>query len=64
MFDELNCTITSVEIKKAIKQLKNGRSGGPDKFLNEFFIHGNSELLTYLHSLFNKILDLEYFPES
>ena len=64
MFDELNCTITSDEIKKAIKQLKNGRSGGPDKFLNEFFIHGNSELLTYLHSLFNKILDLEYFPES
>ena len=33
--------------------------------LNEFFfIHGNSELLTYLHSLFNNILDLEYFPES
>ena len=64
MFDELNCAVTSDEIKSAIKQLKNGRSGGPDKFLNEFFIHGNSELLMFLQTLFNKILDLEYFPES
>ena len=64
MFDELNGQITYDELKRAIKQLKNGRSGGPDKFLNEFFIHGNNELLIYLHSLFNKILDLEYYPES
>ena len=64
MFDELNDTITMEEIMKAIRQLKNGRSGGPDKFLNEFFIHGNGELLMYLHTLFNKIFDLEYFPES
>ena len=62
MFDELNDTITMEEIMKAIRQLRNGRSGGP--FLNEFFIHGNGELLTYLHPLFNKIFDLEYFPES
>ena len=64
MFDELDCQITYDEIKKAINQLKNGRSGGPDKFLNEFFIHGNNDLLMYLHSLFNKILDLECLPES
>ena len=64
MFDELNDTITMEEIMKAIRQLKNGRSGGPDKFLNEFFIHGNRKLLMYLHTLFNKIFDLEYFPES
>ena len=64
MFDELNCTITVQEINKAIKNLKNGRSGGPDRFLNEFFIHGNTEMVSYLHVLFNKIFDLEYFPES
>ena len=45
MFDELNDTITLEEIMKAIRQVKNGRSGGPDKFLNEFFIHGNGESL-------------------
>ena len=30
MFDELNDTISMEEIMKAIRQLKNGRSGGPD----------------------------------
>ena len=64
MFDELNVIITVEEIRRSIYQLKNGRSGGPDKFLNEFFIHGSSVLLPYLYSLFNKILNLGYFPES
>ena len=64
MFDELNVNITVEEIRRAINQLKTGRSGGPDKFLNEFFIHGATELLPYLYSLFNKILNLGYFPES
>ena len=53
MFDKLNDTVTMEEIMKAIRQLKNGSSGGPDKFLNEFVIHGNRELLLYLHTLFN-----------
>ena len=64
MFDELNCAKTVEEICRAINQLKSGRSGGPDKFLNEFFIHGSSAVLPYLYSLFNKILNLGYFPES
>ena len=64
MFDELNVNITVEEIRKAIGQLKNGRSGGPDKFLNEFFVHGSNTLLSYLYSLFNKILNIGYFPES
>ena len=37
MFEELNRSITQEEIMRAIKQLKNGQSGGPDKFLNDFF---------------------------
>ena len=64
MFDELNNNITVEEITRAINQLKNGRSGGPDKFLNEFFIHGSFALIPYLYSIFNKILNLGYFPES
>ena len=63
IFDELNITITETEICKAIKQLKNGKSGGPDMLLNEFFIHGVNELLHYLYNLFNKILDFGHFPE-
>ena len=55
---------TVEEITRAINQLKNGRSGGPDKFLNEFFIHGSFALIPYLYSIFNKILNLGYFPES
>ena len=60
IFDERNTTITETEIRKVIKQLKNGKGGGPD---NEFFIHGVNELLPYLYNLFNKILGLGHFPE-
>ena len=63
IFDELNITVTETEIRKVIKQLKNGKSGGPDVLLNEFFIHGVNELLHYLYNLFNKVLDLGHFPE-
>ncbi|MEW8542097.1 MAG: reverse transcriptase family protein, partial [Candidatus Thiodiazotropha sp.] len=63
MFDELNVDITSNEIKKAIAQLKQNRSGGPDALLNEFFIHGAEQLLPYLHELFNTILKTGYFPK-
>ena len=37
MFSELDVEITREEIIKSIRQLKNGKSGGPDKLLNEFF---------------------------
>lgn len=44
MFDELNIPITFEEIDVAINQLSNGKSGGPDKILNEFFIHDRKSL--------------------
>ena len=37
MFEELNGAITYLEIKKAVKQLRNGVSAGSDLFLNDFF---------------------------
>ena len=64
MFEELNGSITQEEIMRAIKQLKNGRSGGPDKFLNDFFVYGTGSLSPFLSVLFNKIFDTGYFPES
>ena len=46
MFDELNVPITETELRSNINQLGLGRSGGPDKVLNEFFIHGIDSLST------------------
>lgn len=64
MFQELNSCITNDEIAKACKQLSNGKSGGPDKFLNEFFKYGVNHFILCLNKLFNKIFDLGYFPET
>ena len=64
MFDELNVNITQQEILKAIKELKPNRSGGPDKVINEFFIHGRDTLLPHLQTLFNILLNKGYFPST
>ena len=56
MFDELNVIFSQEEIRRAIKQLKNGKSAGPDKLINEFFINGTEYLSPTLCNLFNKPL--------
>lgn len=63
MFEELNAEISFLEIQKAVKQLRNGASGGPDLFLNEFFKNGSDTLLKYIHTLFNKLFETGYFPD-
>ena len=45
-------------------QLKNGKSAGPDKLINEFFIYENEYLSPTLCNLFNKHFEIGYFPES
>ena len=62
MFAELDVEITIQEILKAIKELKTGKSGGPDRILNEFLINGIDVLPKYLHKLFNILLVKGYFP--
>ena len=51
MFEELNGSITQEEIMHGIKQLKNGRSGAPDKLLNEILytvqVHCHPSCLLY-----------------
>ena len=64
MFSELDIEITRDEILKSIKQLKNGKSGGPDQLLNEFISHGQHVFLPYLHTLLNKLLNTGYFLSS
>lgn len=63
MFDELNVPITLDEIKRAVKQLRNGASAGPDLYINEFLKNGSEVLLNYIHTLFNKVFEVGYFPE-
>ena len=64
MFEELNVQISMQEIRKAVQMLKNGKSSGPDLFLNEFLKYGINSLISYLHTLFNKIFDTGVYPES
>ena len=49
---------------KAISQLKTNKSGGPDKIVNEFFIHGKNIFTPTLCNLFNKIYEKGHFPEN
>ena len=64
MFSELDEPISLSEISIAINQLSNGKSAGSDRLINEFFIHGKHVLLPYLHTLFNRIFTLGYFPDA
>ena len=63
LFQELNIPISSDEIVKAIKDLKNGKCGGDDLLINELFIHGRDSLCQYLLPLFNLIFDSGIFPD-
>ena len=63
MFEELNLPLSRNEISKAIKQLKNNKGAGPDKMINEFFIHGANILLPYFDVLCNTIFSNGYFQQ-
>ena len=55
MFAELDETISEQEIVDAIKKLNSGKSGGPDRLLNKFFIFTE---LTYCLSIYQSYLTL------
>ena len=63
MFHELNWEITLSEIKKAVCQLKLGRSGASDLFINEFLYYGNDVLFHTLYVMFNNVFKVGYFPD-
>ena len=64
MFSELDEPISHSEISKAINQLSNGKSAGPDRLINDFFVHGKHVLLPYLHTLSNRMFTLSYFLDA
>ena len=61
--EELNSNFSHVDILKAIKQLKTNKSGGPDKLINEMFIHSKNVLVPTLCNLFNKLFEIGKFPD-
>jgi len=62
MFHELDTDVSLEEINKGIKQLKLSKSAGPDNYLNEYFIHGNTVLISYLQSRIN--VNFKTFPRN
>ena len=50
MFDELNVEIYYKEWKKAVKQLRNGASAGPDLYINQFFKNATDVMINYIYS--------------
>ena len=64
LFNELNYSITSEEINRAILLLKNNKSAGNDRILNEFLKTGKSFLLPYITKIFNMIFINGFYPSS
>ena len=62
--DEMNVPITESEVIKAIKQLKHGKSSGPDLLINEFFIYTCDILASKITALLNVIVMSGHFPKS
>ena len=63
-FDELNVPFTENELKKALKNLKNNKSTGPDDILNEQIKTSFPKMKYVYLKLFNIILETGCFPEA
>ena len=62
MIAELDVENSIQEIDNAISELNLGRSGGPDKLLNELIIHERNVLSPHLCKLFSTLPNKGYFP--
>jgi hypothetical protein len=60
--DDLNCNISIAEVEHAISELKTGKSAGLDGITNEILKKSSIHIVPILCSLFNRILELSYFP--
>ena len=58
----LNELFTEIELKKAMKKLKNNKCGGIDLILNEFIKNSPDILIEIIVKLLNVILDTELIP--
>ena len=62
--DMLNEEISLSEVLSSIRQLKCGKSPGPDCIGAEFYLNTATEISPILKDLFNRILDSGIFPSS
>uniref|UniRef100_A0A803TE18 Reverse transcriptase domain-containing protein n=1 Tax=Anolis carolinensis TaxID=28377 RepID=A0A803TE18_ANOCA len=62
--EHLNKEITEEEIKKAIKNLKPNKAPGPDGFTASFYKVMKDELIPFLKTLMNQVLEKNTIPES
>ena len=62
--EEINTQITETEIYTAIKNLKNNKSSGPDKILNEHIKYTADLMMPVYIQLFNLIFDTGLIPET
>ena len=62
--NELNSEISQSEILKAIKALKNNKTPGVDRVLNEYIKQTSTMFLPIYHKLFNMIFDSGILPDS
>ena len=60
----LNAKITSAEIDKCIKNLKNGKAPAQDKILNEYIKTTKNLFLPIYEALFNAVLDTGIIPST
>lgn len=60
----LDYEISELEIRRAIKRLKNGKAVGPDLIQNEMIKYGHEALSPVIKKLFNLILEHGIFPDS
>ena len=63
IFDTLNENIKDDEVKEAIKHLKSKKSPGYDQITNEMIKCTNSPGIELITKIFNKILNMGYFPQ-
>ena len=59
----LDSPITMNELEENLKLLKGNKAAGCDLVLNEFLVNASNAVKLTLLTIFNQILDLEYFPE-
>ena len=60
--DVINHPFTLLEIKAAIKLLKNNKACGVDNVINEFFKYCHNDCLELIVAFFNIVLSTGYVP--